>query len=133
MRQFRVENSCLQPVHATVNSFHDVIAFAAAPRECCHPIGEPIVIGHNASSIPIGAQVLSRIKSVMTGEGMCVSDQSSEIKCQRCSTNWITFVGRLSGSGNSPKKLPIHSATRVIISFVISGYIGNDRIRDWLK
>src|SRR6266481_2846753 len=103
MRQFRVENSCLQPVHATVNSSHDVIAFAAVPPECCHPIGEPIVIGHNASSIPIGAQVLSRIKSVATGGGKWRQGQNSETECQRCSANWITFVGMLSGSGNSPK------------------------------
>src|SRR5436309_9108071 len=39
-----------------------MIAFAAVSSECCHPIGQPIVIGHNASSIPIGAQVFSRIK-----------------------------------------------------------------------
>ena len=62
MRQFCVENSCLQPVHAAVDPFHDVIAFSAVTRECCHPIGQPIVIGHNASSIPVGAQVFSRIK-----------------------------------------------------------------------
>jgi hypothetical protein len=52
----------LQPVHAAVDPLHHVIAFSAVSSECCHPISQPIVIGHNASSIPIGAQVFPRIK-----------------------------------------------------------------------
>ena len=62
MRQFGVENRRLQSVHAAVDSFHHMITFAAVTRECYHPIGQPIVISHDASSIPVGAQVLSRVK-----------------------------------------------------------------------
>ena len=62
MGQFCIQNSRLQPVHAAVDPLHHVIAFSAVPSECCHPIGQPIVIGHNAPRIPVGAQVFSRIK-----------------------------------------------------------------------
>src|SRR5207249_4672368 len=62
MWQFCIQNSCLQPVHAAVDPLHDVIAFSAVPSKCCHPAGKTVVIGHNASGIPIGAQVFSRIK-----------------------------------------------------------------------
>ena len=52
-----------------------MIAFAAVTRECCHPIGQPIVIGHKASSIPVGAQVFARIK----GEGRNVAKGSHKL------------------------------------------------------
>ena len=39
-----------------------MVAFTAVPRESYHPVGQTIVIGHDASSIPVGAQVLSGVK-----------------------------------------------------------------------
>ena len=67
MRQFRVQNGCLQPIHATIDPFHDVIALAAVPGECCHPLGQPIVIGHNAARIAVGAEVFTGVKRKRRG------------------------------------------------------------------
>src|SRR5438067_303891 len=75
MRQFRIKNRRLQSVHAAVDSFHDVVAFTAVPRECYHPIGQPVVIGHGTSSIPVGAQVLSRVE----GEGPDIAEGSYKL------------------------------------------------------
>ena len=75
MRQLGIQNSRLQSIHAAVDPFHDVIAFAAVPSEGCHPVGELIVVGHNASGIPVGAKVLAGIK----GEGRNVAKGSDEL------------------------------------------------------
>src|SRR5439155_1947437 len=62
MRQFRVDNSCLEPLHAAVDPFHHVIAFATVTCKSCHPVGESIIIAYNASGIAIRAQVFAGVK-----------------------------------------------------------------------
>src|SRR6516225_5131236 len=69
MRQFCIENSCLQPIHAAVDPFHDMLALTAMPGEGRHPVGELIVSTDKAASVPIGAQVFARIK----GKGRCIA------------------------------------------------------------
>ena len=44
VRHLHVQNGCLQAVHAAVDSFHDMFAFAAVPGVGRHPIGELIVV-----------------------------------------------------------------------------------------
>jgi hypothetical protein len=39
-----------------------MIAVPAVPGECRNPLGKPIVIGRNATSIAVGAQVLTWVK-----------------------------------------------------------------------
>src|SRR4029077_6381078 len=44
-----------------------MIAFSTVPGECRYPIGKPIVIGHNASGIAVGAQVFTGVKRERRG------------------------------------------------------------------
>jgi hypothetical protein len=37
------------------------------PRECCQPVGETIIIGHNASGITTSAQIFPWIKGKRSG------------------------------------------------------------------
>ena len=69
MRQFDIQDRGLQSIHAAVDAFHDVIVFSAVPGECGHPIGQLIVIGHDAARIAVGAEVFSWIKR--KGRGVC--------------------------------------------------------------
>src|SRR5438552_12446956 len=39
-----------------------MIAFSAVPGECRHPLGNPIVIGHNAAGVAVGAEVFTWVK-----------------------------------------------------------------------
>src|SRR5262245_13139937 len=52
-----------------------MITFAAMSCECCHPVGQAIIISHDASSIPVGAQVFAWIE----GEGRNVSEGPHEL------------------------------------------------------
>ena len=52
-----------------------MITFAAVTRECCHPIGELIIVGHKASGIPVGAKVFAGIE----GEGRNVAKGSHKL------------------------------------------------------
>ena len=65
MRQLDVKNRTLQTIHATIDSFHDVIPFAAVSREGFHPIGQPVVVGHDAAGIAVSSKILTGIE----GEG----------------------------------------------------------------
>src|SRR5437660_9446076 len=75
MGQFRVQNCRLQTIHAAIDAFHDVIALSTVSRECPHPVGQSIVIGHSASSVPIRTQVFARIK----GKDRNVAEGSHEL------------------------------------------------------
>src|SRR5262249_34908787 len=60
-----------------------MVTFTAVTRECCHPIGELIVVGHKASGIPVSAKAFAGIK----GEGRNfpkVSHKLSVIPGQVC-------------------------------------------------
>src|SRR6266542_4705178 len=74
MRQFCIENSCLQTIHAAIDASHDVIATATGTRESRHPVSRATVIRHNASGTPIGPQIFAWIK----GKGRNVAKGSHE-------------------------------------------------------
>ncbi len=57
----------MQSIHSAVDPFHDVIAFSTVSGKCGHPIGQSIVICHNAACITVGAQVFTRVKRKRRG------------------------------------------------------------------
>ena len=60
-----VQHGRLQAVQPAVDPFHHVIALAAVAGKGRHPVGQLVVVGHDAAGIAVSPQVLARVE----GEG----------------------------------------------------------------